>query len=79
LSYGTSNHTVWIEDGEEVFPCRCGQTHRGMYAETDWIRHNHDHGPELTSMHDLDPEVFDANHLICSCGKDFFVVRRADS
>lgn len=44
---GTSNYTIYIEDGEEVFPCRCGETHRGPYAFYDFMHHNCDHPSPL--------------------------------
>ena len=29
-----------VGDGSRVFPCRCGITHSGVYAEEDWRHHN---------------------------------------
>jgi hypothetical protein len=36
-----------IEEGREVFPCRCGQTHRGDYAAETWNHHNCRHNEKL--------------------------------
>lgn len=61
-----------IENGERVYPCRCGQTHRGNYALKDWLHHNcfHD-GP----LWELLPD--DSGHFICSeCGKSLFTEPR---
>lgn len=42
----TANRTQIFEDGQEVFPCRCGVTHKGDYAFEDWNHHNcFHHGP----------------------------------
>ena len=41
----TSSFTRYFEDGREVFPCHCGETHRGDYAQEDWNHHNCEHGP----------------------------------
>jgi hypothetical protein len=60
---GASNRTTWIEDGEKVYPCPCGETHRGDYAMEDWIRHTCRHGDELWDMSE------DGLGLLCSqCG-----------
>ena len=45
ITTSASNHTIWFENGEQVWPCRCGETHRGDYAAYDWIHHNCEHGP----------------------------------
>ena len=42
---GTSNFTRYFEDGQQVFPCHCGETHRGDYALEAWTHHNCEHGP----------------------------------
>ncbi len=47
----STNHTTWLEfDGEhteEVWPCRCGETHRGDYGFYDWVHHICYHNEEL--------------------------------
>mgnify|MGYP001620048011 CR=1 FL=1 len=41
MSYSsTTGTTLHFEDGKQVFPCRCGQTHRGPYAVYDYGHHN---------------------------------------
>lgn len=42
---GTNNITAVYEDGQQVYPCRCGETHRGDYAFEMWNHHNCFHGP----------------------------------
>ena len=32
---------------QQVYPCRCGETHRGQYAAEDWAHHNCFHDDEL--------------------------------
>ena len=63
------NETIHIgADGEREYPCRCGQTHRGMYAAYDWGHHNCFHDSPLFALGDDDP-----GHFICGgCGKSFF-------
>jgi len=31
--------TIFVEGNKPVFPCRCGQTHRGDYACEDMMKH----------------------------------------
>lgn len=35
-------HLIY-EDGRRVYPCWCGETHRGEWAAEDWRHHNCDH------------------------------------
>lgn len=56
----------YFEDGVEVFPCRCGVTHRGEYVTNDFARHECFHKRPLHIL----PEV----GLICGeCGQTFAV------
>lgn len=41
----STNYTYHFEGAEQVFPCRCGETHRGDDAQENWNRHNCEHGP----------------------------------
>ena len=34
----------------QVFPCRCGETHRGEYAAEDYAHHNCFHGPLMVRL-----------------------------
>ena len=36
----TGTSTITLENGERVYPCRCGKTHRGDYAGYDFGHHN---------------------------------------
>lgn len=47
---GASNNTIWMENGEVVYPCPCGETHRGDYAIYDYGHHTCRHGDELWPM-----------------------------
>jgi hypothetical protein len=63
----TSNETIVIEDSERVFPCRCGETHRGDYGHYDWAHHNCFHA---SGLHELLP-----GYLMCpDCGLTFHIV-----
>ena len=44
---GPGAHTVVTR----VWPCKCGDTHRGTYAEDTWFMHNCGH-KELVLLHD---------------------------
>ncbi len=63
IQTGTSNRTIWVEDGEEVYPCPCGETHRGPYALYDYGHHTCRHGDEIWDLSE------DGIGLLCSqCG-----------
>jgi hypothetical protein len=72
MSANLTNNLVFMEqDGARlvrIFPCPCGQKHRGDYAEETFIQHSCFHETELTFMPDgtgsgVPPMV------VCSCGK----------
>jgi hypothetical protein len=66
--------TIYIENGRRVYPCRCGQTHRGDYAAEDWNHHNCFHTARLWPV----SEELDPGHLICSaCGMSFRIAEAA--
>lgn len=63
IQTGASNRTAYFENGEEVYPCPCGETHRGDYAQERWIRHTCRHGDLLWDLSG------DGLGLMCSeCG-----------
>ena len=71
----SSSTTSVYENGERVFPCRCGLTHRGNYALEDYMHHDCLHETDLLDMNRLGgvPEQ-DWPHLICrECGKTWLV------
>ena len=73
VNASSTTETIHIAGGERIYPCRCGQIHRGTYGATDWNHHNCFHEQPLISMHALDPEM-DEKHYICpTCGKDFWI------
>ena len=47
---GDSNITEIYENGERVYPCRCGKTHRGDYALYDFGHHNCLHETNLLGI-----------------------------
>ena len=64
-STGTS--TQYFEDGQRVFPCRCGETHRGEYALHDFMHHECMHNLPLVQFQDDMP-----NLTMCrECGRVF--------
>lgn len=61
------NSTIHMEEGEQVYPCRCGTTHRGPYAIYDYGHHNCFHDDPL---HLIDEEI--PGYFMCpGCGKTF--------
>ena len=51
------------------YPCRCGVTHTGVYAQEDWNHHNCFHGP-FWPMGEIPGE--ESQQIICSqCGEIF--------
>jgi hypothetical protein len=66
----SNNVTSFYEDGEQVFPCPCGETHRGPYAIYDYGHHTCPHAvPLLRLAPDEIPEW-----LVCPlCGQTFLV------
>jgi hypothetical protein len=67
----SSNEMIHIEDGERVYPCRCGETHRGPYGGIDFDHHNCLHEAPLF------PVAGDEGHFLCSCcGASFFTEER---
>ncbi len=50
---GSDNYTIWIEDGEVVYPCPCGETHRGDYAIYDFGHHTHNHDEVFWDFADM--------------------------
>ncbi len=67
------NQTIHVENGEQVYPCRCGETHRGPYGVYDHAHHNCFHDEPLIIV---DGDI--PGYLMCGpCGKVFHV--RTDS
>lgn len=66
MTTGTSNGTLWFEHGEQVYPCRCGETHRGDYAAYEWGHHNCLHEAPLW-------QIVDDHYICAACGADFFL------
>ena len=42
--------TVFMEDGKQVYPCRCGQMHKGDYACEDMMKHECIHDCALVRL-----------------------------
>ncbi len=73
VTTGSSNYTRYFENEQEVFPCRCGETHRGDYAAYDYGHHNCFHDAGLLPMDPLrgvEPQV-----ICVECGKVFGIVK----
>ena len=64
---GSETPIIYIEDGEQVYPCRCGETHRGPYALYDYGHHTCFHESPLI-------QLGDEYYLCCpECGEVFDV------
>ena len=60
----SSNDTYFFEDNERVFPCRCGETHRGDYAQEENVEHE--------CFHDCGLLKVDEHFAMCNrCGAGF--------
>lgn len=60
------SETIHVENGERVYPCRCGETHSGQYAEYDYGHHNCLHDATLLFVDSDDPAEGD---VMCpQCG-----------
>lgn len=66
---GSQSWTTYLEDGVRVFPCRCGETHRGDYAHEEWDHHNCIHRGEMCVI-PLEPigDGTDAQVMCMECG-----------
>jgi len=62
---GSTNRTIHIEDWKEVYPCICGETHRGDYALYDYMHCNCPHNDGLF--------LIGGQALCVMCGKVFSV------
>lgn len=52
-STGTATSTAtWaaLEDGEQVYPCRCGETHTGEFGLHNYMHHNCFHKAPLVDV-----------------------------
>ena len=70
IQTGQSNTTVVLENNERVYPCRCGQVHRGDYAAEDYNHHNCLHEATLIGL----PAGKNKIQAICpDCGMSWMV------
>ncbi len=63
------NNTIYIEDGKQVYPCRCGEIHDGLYAAETYNHHNCLHDTELLLYRGLD----NLQAICALCGKTWMV------
>ena len=50
ITTGTEATTIILEDGQQVYPCRCGETHKGDYGFDDYMHHNCFHDEPLVCL-----------------------------
>ena len=61
---GSSSYTIHLENDQQVYPCRCGEIHRGEYAIYEYGHHACFHDSLLLLIAD--------DQAICpDCGKSF--------
>lgn len=66
IQTGSEQYMVYIVDGEQVYPCRCGKTHRGDYAFYDMMHHE--------CLHDCALIWFADRAVMCpSCGASWYM------
>ena len=46
----SDSQAIIVEGGERVYPCRCGKTHRGDWAQEDFAHHNCLHEDSLMGL-----------------------------
>ena len=69
LTADCNSMTIHLEDGQQVYPCRCGETHRGEYAMEDFAHHNCLHEEKLLDWSD---HGGGERGLLCpQCGQGF--------
>jgi hypothetical protein len=54
--------------GEQIYPCRCGETHTGPYAVYDYGHHNCFHKGPLIA---IDPEDLPGVVMCSQCGESW--------
>ena len=65
ITTGVNAYTTWLEDGRQVYPCNCGETHRGEHAICTFNEHNCFHENALTDM--------DGYFICLQCGRTFII------
>ncbi len=68
IKTSSSNWTQYYENGERVYPCRCGETHRGDYGFYDYMHHECFHDGVVWKI--TEPGLPDL-YLCSDCGKLF--------
>ena len=66
---GTEAETIILEDGKEVYPCRCGDMHRGDYAFYDYMHHNCFHDEPLVDITTHRSDTRNPTWMCPICGK----------
>lgn len=70
---GSNARTIYIEDGERVYPCRCGETHQGLLGAAKRVEHKCFHEPPLIRF---GPQY---DYVVCaSCGVSWRVVEEGE-
>lgn len=69
----TANLISWYEQWERVYPCRCGETHRGPRAAEDYYMHTCDHEEVLAMRQEAPDRLWG---LCGACGKPMWVTLR---
>ncbi len=65
----SNNSTICLDNsGVQIFPCRCGQIHRGEYAPFVYAQHD--------CLHDTDLMLIGEHQAICPlCGESWKLTR----
>lgn len=73
ISATYSGTSAVYDNGERVYPCRCGQIHRGDYAEYDFAHHECFHDSPLI------PNGDQSDFLCADCGKAFHIAEKENT
>ena len=64
---GADSRTSYFEEGKQVYPCQCGEIHRGDYAFEDWNHPNCLHSSPLL--------LVEGYQAICGeCGRSWQII-----
>jgi hypothetical protein len=67
-TYNPSETRYFDENGDGIYPCRCGETHRGPYGIYDYGHHNCFHTKPLVTIR------AEVGYYCCpDCGLTFFL------
>jgi len=71
IKTASNNPTIFLEGDKQVYPCRCGETHKGDYGFYDWYHHE--------CYHDALVMLFNGVAYCVECGKSITIIDRREN